>query len=158
MTFDFYQQRSEGQAGEAFLDAFFQARGHSLRTATDDEQRQGIDRVITTPRGEIMRVEYKTDFRAGETGNAFVETVSVDTADKMGWALTAQADYLIYYLPERAIYVLPFRSLRWALPGWIRDYPLRTARNNGYETHGVLVPLDVLAALAVQRFDLGGSG
>lgn len=154
MVYDFNHQLGEGEQGEAFLDAFLQSRGHSIRSATRDEQRQGIDRVITTPHGEVWKVEYKTDFKAVQTGNAFIETVSVDSADKFGWALTAQADYLIYYLPGQTIYVLPFKNLHWALPGWIRDYPQRKARNNGYDTHGVLVPLPVLAALAVQQFEV----
>ncbi len=154
MTYDFAHQLAEGEEGEAFLDAFFRARGQTIRPATPDEQRQGIDRVFTTPGGDESRVEYKTDYLAAKTGNAFVETISVDTQGKMGWALTARADYLIYYLPGRAIYVLPFLSLRWALPGWIRDYPTRSAQNNGYATHGVLVPLEEVAQLAMQRFDL----
>jgi hypothetical protein len=154
MTYDFDQQLAEGAQGEAFLDDFFRARGHSVRPATMDEQRQGIDRVFTRPDGRVMTVEYKTDRLAGKTGNAFVETVSVDARGKMGWALTAQSDYLVYYIPERVIYVLPFMSLRWALPGWMRDYPARSAPNRGYDTHGVLVPLARLAEYAMQTFHL----
>jgi len=153
-TYDFNRQLAEGEQGEAYLDDFLRQRGHSVRDATRDEQRQGIDRVITTRQGKVMRVEYKTDQTATRTGNAFVETVSVDTAGKMGWALTSQADYLIYYVPERVIYVLPLKSVHWALPGWMRDYPARTASNRGYDTHGVLVPLEVLAEFAVQTFPL----
>lgn len=154
MIYQFDRQLAEGEAGEAFLDAFFRRRGHTIQAATRAEQRSGIDRFITAPDGREMAVEYKTDRLAGETGNAFVETVSVDARGKMGWALTSQADYLVYYLPGRAIYVLPFSSLRWALPGWMRDFPARTAPNNGYLTHGVLVPLGTLAEYAVQTFPL----
>jgi len=158
MAYDFDRQFSEGRSGEDFLDAFFTARGHTVRPATRDEQRQGIDRVITVPGGRSMKVEYKTDFLAGKTGNAFVETISVDTQGKMGWALTAQCDYLIYYIPDHAIYVIPAQSLRWALPGWMRDYPARQAPNHGYQTHGVLVPLARLAEYAIQTFHLNGAG
>ncbi len=154
MIYQFDRQLADGEAGEAYLDAFFRRRGHTIRPATHDEQRSGIDRFITAPDGREMAVEYKTDRLAGGTGNAFVETVSVDARGKMGWALTSQADYLIYYVPESAIYVLPFSSLRWALPGWMRDFPARAAQNNGYMTHGVLVPLVTLAEYAVQTFPL----
>lgn len=156
MTYDFDRQLAEGEAGEAFLDEFFRRRGHTVRPATREEQRQGIDRFIITPAGREMKVEYKTDHVAARTGNAFVETVSVDTAGKMGWALTSQADYLVYFIPGQMIVVLPLRSLRWALPGWMREYPVRTAANNGYTTHGLLVPLAALLEYAVQTFHLNG--
>jgi hypothetical protein len=155
-TYDFDRQLAEGDRGETFLDAFFRARGHAIRRATLEEQRQGIDRVFTTPEGRVSRVEYKTDYLSAKTGNAFIETVSVDSQGKMGWALTAQADYLIYYIPGRAIYVLPFMSLHWALPRWIRECPAKAAQNRGYATHGVLVPLEEVAGLAVQCFEVNG--
>ncbi len=155
MAYQFDRQLVEGEAGEAFLDAFFTQRGHSVRAVSMAEQRQGIDRIITTRSGQVMKVEYKTDHTAARTGNAFVETISVDTHGKMGWALTSQADYLVYLVPGQLIIVLPFQSLRWALPGWMREYPERTAANNGYETHGVLVPLPRLLEYAVQTFPLG---
>lgn len=155
MSYDFDRQLAEGEAGEAFLDAFFRGRGHTVRPVSMDGQRRGIDRDITAPDGRQMSVEYKTDRLAARTGNAFVETISVDAEQgKMGWALTSQADYLVYYVPEHVILILPFASLRWALPGWMRDYPARAAPNDGYRTHGVLVPLDKLAEYAVQTFSL----
>jgi hypothetical protein len=80
----------------------------------------------------------------------------VDTAGKPGWALTTQADYVVYYVPPLFIVVLPIMSLRWALPGWMREYPSRRAANDGYQTHGLLVPLDVLREYAVQIFHLNG--
>lgn len=156
MVYDFEHQLADGEAGEAFLDEFFRQRGHAVRPASREEQRQGIDRFIVTPAGREMKVEYKTDHVAARTGNAFVETVSVDTAGKMGWALTSQADYLVYFIPDRMIVVLPLRSLRWALPGWMREYPARSAANNGYLTHGLLVPLGALLEYAVQTFHLNG--
>jgi hypothetical protein len=154
MIYNFRHQLSEGQSGEAFLDSFFAGRGHDIDAASADEQRLGIDRVITAPDGRVMRVEYKTDFLAGKTGNCFIETISVDSVGKFGWALTSQADYLIYYIPEQAIYVLPIRSIHWALPGWMRDYPAKQAPNAGYQTHGVLVPVREVASYAIQRFPI----
>lgn len=156
MMYDFNRQLADGEVGEAFLDDFFRSRGHTIRLATREEQRQGVDRFITAPDGREMKVEYKTDHLAARTGNAFVETVSVDTAGKPGWALTTQADYVVYYVPPLFIVVLPIMSLRWALPGWMREYPSRRAANDGYQTHGLLVPLDVLREYAVQIFYLNG--
>lgn len=125
-----------------FLDRWFAAK-HEIRPATRQEQRRGIDRIFTHHQtGKRLAVEYKTDYRASETGNAFVETISVDTAGKAGWAYSSQANYLMYYIPgDGLIYVLALETLRQQLPRWLEKYPLRAAQNERYATHGVLVPL-----------------
>lgn len=139
------------------LDRYF-ARWYRILAATPDEQREGIDRwfyALRRPRS--FAIEYKTDWTASRTGNAFIETVSVDTRDRAGWAYTSAADLLLYYLPGRAsIYVLALTALRYRLPFWTQQYPIREIPNDGYHTHGLLVPLDELArsaqrVLSVQR-------
>ena len=143
MTYTFDAQKARGDAGESFLDQVF-AADYEIRPATRAEQRQGIDRIFTRRKtGQRLAVEYKTDYKAAHTGNAFVETVSVDTAGKAGWAYSSAADYLIYYSPDDGlIYVLALEVLRRELLRWVREYPHRAAPNEGYATHGVLVPLD----------------
>jgi len=99
MTYTFDTQKARGDAGESFLDQVF-AADYEVRPATRAEQRRGIDRIFTHRQtGRRLTVEYKTDYKAAHTGNAFVETVSVDTAGKAGWAYSSAADYLIYYVP-----------------------------------------------------------
>lgn len=143
MTYNFDAQKARGDAGEAFLDCWF-ADTYNIRPATREEQRRGIDRIFRHRQtAERLAVEYKTDYKAARTGNAFVETVSVDTAGKTGWAYSSEADYLIYYVPgDELIYVLTLETVRRELPRWVQEYPPRAARNEGYATHGVLVPLD----------------
>jgi len=143
MTYTFDAQKTRGDAGEVFLDQVF-AAGYEVRPATRAEQRQGIDRIFTRRKtDQRLAVEYKTDYKAAHTGNAFVETVSVDATGKAGWAYSSAADYLIYYVPgDEVIYVIALEVLRRELPCWVREYPLRAAQNEGYATHGVLVPLD----------------
>jgi hypothetical protein len=143
MTYSFDAQKARGDSGELFLDKWF-ATDYDVKPATRHEQRRGVDRTFIQRRtGQRFRVEYKTDYKAAETGNAFVETVSVDTAGKAGWAYSSEADYLIYYIPtDDLIYVLALEVLRHELPRWVREYPLRAAQNEGYATHGLLVPLD----------------
>ena len=145
----FDEQLEQGEQGEAFLDRYF-ARWFHISHATPGEQRQGIDRwfyALRRPRS--FAVEYKTDWTAGRTGNAFIETVSVDTRDRAGWAYTSAADRLLYYLPGRAaIYVLTLTALRYRLPFWTQQYPLREIPNDGYHTHGLLVPLAELERCA----------
>jgi hypothetical protein len=154
ITYQFDAQMRRGDAGEAFLDDFFRQRGYTISPVSREDQRRGVDRLFISPRtGKQHRVEYKTDHTAGRTGNAFIETVSVDASGKMGWALTAQADMLIYYIPpSHKILIIPFTALHWELPRWIRDYPPRQAANHTYATHGIIIPLAELEQHALRVY------
>lgn len=153
--YTFTTQLTDGQKGERRLDAFFQ-KWFVIRPATDAEQRQGIDRHFTRRKDQrAFTIEYKTDHTAGRTGNAFVETISVDTDNKPGWALTSQAQLLIYYIPDTGIiYVIDFARLRRNLPRWQQTYPQRAIPNRGYHTHGLLVPLLEFEKIANQIFPI----
>lgn len=154
MAYNFDEQNLQGAKGEAFLDAFFAERGHTIQPATRGQQRIGIDRVFLWE-GKMARIEYKTDFLAADTGHVFVETISIDTDGKAGWAYTSQADLLVYFIPGlRRIYVIPLETLREHLPAWVEAYPSRSARNEAYSTHGLLVPIAEFARFASQVFDL----
>lgn len=147
MTYQFDRQLAQGAEGEAFLDEYFMA-WFDIRRATPAEQRQGIDRWFT--RGtRRLAIEYKTDMTAARTGNAFVETTSVDTAGKPGWALSSQAHMLVYYIPpDGLIYAIWMARLRRSLPRWDLLYPTRAIPNQGYHTHGLLVPLHEFEQIA----------
>lgn len=139
----FDERRMAGEAGEAELDAYF-ARRYRIEPASEAEQRQEIDRWYTNPRtGHRFSVEYKTDDRAGETGNAFVETLSNVEWDVPGWAHTSAAEFLIYRVtfPE-TIYIIRFEALRAELPRWAKSYRHAETKNPKFTTRGVLVPLD----------------
>jgi hypothetical protein len=148
-TYSFVTQKAIGETGEQALDERF-ASDYHIRPATLTEQVQGIDRVYTNRHtGDVTRVEYKTDHKAAETGNAFIETVSVDAAGKQGWAYTSQADYIFYYVPPLGrVYVVRLAVIRRELPRWEGLYSHAQARNDGYLTHGILVPLDEFSACA----------
>lgn len=143
MTYNFATKLHEGQKHEQFLDEL-SAQWYEIREASREEQRRGIDRIFTEKAtGLIVKVEYKADTTASRTGNAFVETISVDTANKPGWAYTSQADWLLYYLPQDGlIYLFELTTLRRHLPRWVKQFPARAIPNEGYKTHGILVPLD----------------
>ena len=149
--YQFITQLADGAAGEARLDQYF-AKWFEIRPATMDEQRRGIDRHFTRRQDQApFSVEYKTDHTAGRTGNAFVETVSVDTQGKPGWAISSHAQLLLYYVPTSgAIYVIQFKRLREALRIWQQRYPQRAIPNQGYQTHGYLIPLMEFEKIAVQ--------
>jgi hypothetical protein len=150
-TYQFQAQLDKGEQAEAQLDRYFAEWLH-IRPATRDEQRQGIDRIYTDRcTGNTLKVEYKTDWTAGRTGNAFVETISVDTTNKPGWAYTSKADVLVYYVPgDELIYWIRFADLRRHLVRWAQKYEARKIPNRGYHTHGLLVPLSEFERIAKQ--------
>lgn len=148
MTKQFAKQLGIGEAFEQVLDVHFTAK-YQISKATRAEQKAGIDRWFESLDGGKISVEYKADLRATNTGNAFVEIVSVDTRNVLGWAYTSQADALIYFLPQpKLCYHICFDSLRQELPDWRVKFPSRSVRNFDYNTIGLLVPIGELAALA----------
>lgn len=144
----FSDRLKRGEAVERDLDDHFAER-YSIRKASMKEQTAGIDRFFTDQDGEVFDVEYKADYRASETGNVFVETVSVDSRGVEGWAYTSKADWLVYAFPQERRYVLlRLADLRAKLPEWLRIFPRGKARNATYHTHGVLVPVGEFEKLA----------
>lgn len=157
MAYDFQTQKDKGEGGERRLDSHF-ARWFEVYPASSTEQRQGIDRwFIHRSNRTRFPVEYKTDWRAAVTGNAFIETVSVDTAHKPGWVYTIRAGVLLYYCPGdggEQVYWLRVADMRAAVDLWAQRYPTKCIPNRGYHTEGVLVPLRELERLAVQVISL----
>ena len=152
MTYDMGQQLAKGEAAEDHLDHHFSDR-FTITLATREQQRVGIDRLFEKPTtGKTYTIEYKTDWTAGRTGNAFIETVSVDTMNVMGWVYTAQAEWLIYYIPGRqTIYIVRFSALREVIDAWIQQYgPEKAIPNEGYFTRGIIVPLEEFSLLAAK--------
>lgn len=152
-TYDFKKQLQVGAAGEKALDAHF-SQWFDITPATDEEQRQGIDRWWDdrlVPRR--WSVEYKTDHVAHKTHNAFVETVSVE-GKRAGWGYTSHAQWLLYYIPGGdydLAYLLDIAYIRRvALPKWEKHYRLVTVQNIGYITKGLLVPLHEFEKHATQ--------
>lgn len=154
-AYDFDRQLSKGEAAERLLDDYFGAIFEIERVSRSD-QRRGIDRIFTRrDDGSRETVEYKTDWWAERSGNAFVETVSVDIESKPGWVHTCQADRLFYYVPGyELVYVFRPSDLRSHITTWQRVFPTRKAQNDGYATHGVLVPLSEFERCALEVVSL----
>lgn len=153
MVYDFYEQLKKGQVGEAIVASCFSDQFEVI-PATETQQRQGIDFIfISRKTGTPHTVQVKTDSKAVFTGNAFLETTSVDQSGgcplKYGWIFTSLATWLIYYLPQPAkIYIFELDTLRAQMPSFAKRYPTRTARNRDYNTHGICVPLTELSKFA----------
>lgn len=144
----FAEKLAQGQEIERQLDDIF-AQRYMVREATRQQQRQGIDRLMADADGNQFAMEYKADWRAADTGNAFIETISVDTVGKPGWARTSKADWLVYAIPPLGIaYGIPMSAVRAMVPAWAARYPIRPALNSAYSTHGICVPVSELVRLS----------
>jgi hypothetical protein len=157
-AYDMDRQLKKGEAAERYLDSLFGSQ-FDIRRATRAEQRKGIDRIFTRPYdGKEFRIEYKADKTAAKTGNAFVETVSVDTDNIPGWALTCQADYILYYIVGTGrVYVMRPKDIQKRLKRWAYHYPERHIPNGSYQTIGLLVPLHEFEQAAVKLVGLGSA-
>lgn len=141
------------------LDKYF-GQAYELQKATRLEERRGIDRLFRhRASGVCYSVEYKTDHKAHETGNVFVETMSVDTADKLGWAFTSTAQVLVYFVPQHETALrADMLTIKRKLCEW-NIYPEAPAWNKSrsgelYRTLGRLVPLEVFRAVCVGEHDV----
>lgn len=153
MLHNFESSLKDSFKHDADLDSYF-SRWFNIQQVGSDFQRAGIDRIFTCKNTRRrFTVEYKSDSKAAETGNAFVESVSVDIDGKDGWALTCLAQYLAYYIPpQRTIYLIQVVDLKNALIFWREKYPERKSRNEKYNTLGILVPLQEFATCAEKTF------
>lgn len=150
---EFAKSLEVGERHEAVLDRFF-GRCIDIRKASAKGQRFGIDRWFLVD-GIWRPVEYKADSRASQTGNAFIETISVDTRQVPGWVYTSKSYYLAYFLPSDLLcYWILFSVLRQQLHTWLAAYPVRKVTNRGYRTHGLLVPLFELEQISQEVISL----
>jgi hypothetical protein len=153
MSYSFRDQHQRGREAEILIYELFQPTFNVI-PAGKDLQDVGVDFLFTDrTNNQTWKVELKTDSRAYTTGNAFIETIAVDRENKMGWAYTSTADWLLYFIPQdRRIYRIAMEVLRAELPGWELRYPKREIPNKGaggnYCTHGLLVPLAELYRIA----------
>ena len=140
--YNFNGKLSEGEQHEADLDRYY-SQWFDIQSVSMNAQRSGIDRVWTRKSTNVSySMEYKSDTKAASTGNAFIETVSVDAAGKPGWAYTSCAQLLAYYVPPlNRVYHLTMMAIKNNVDKWAKMYPPGKAKNDGYYTHGVLVPL-----------------
>ena len=153
MKYSFKRQFRRGQKAERYIDTLF-ADQFNIKPANRSEERRGIDRHFVSRDGKHYSIQYKADKTAARTGNAFVEIISVDTKNIPGWAYTCEADFIFYYIDDIGpIYILRPKDIKKKLKRWERKYQTRAIPNKGYNTIGLLVPLDEFERLAVQIKD-----
>lgn len=159
--YDFDAQLKQGERYEKLLDRHFQA-WFSIAPASEYDQRNGIDRIFTRKIDRcVFTVEYKADFQAHQTGNVFIEMVSVDKRNKRGWVLQTRAQVIAYYIVRSdRVYLLYAADIKTMLPRWVKEYPQGSAQNKGrgrgdsYASSGILVPLGAFTRYSFNDYDL----
>jgi len=156
MTYSFEKQYRIGKTAEYILDRLLVSKGYSIEMVGRSEERNGIDRVLTSADNRTINAEYKTDRWAYHTGNAYMETVAYDNGitSKKGWVFTSKADVVLYWVHpgERNatswVYVLDPKKLRTA--DWFSGgkYEEKTVKNTGFFGKGILVPMAIVRKLA----------
>lgn len=145
---------ARGEAGEDLVHAFMQETyGYEIEYVGRAEQRMDWDAIYTNPTtGNRVSVSIKTDERAGDTGNVFIETVSVHQNGRdvrLGWAHECKADVLLIWLPrQRSLLVLMPMRLADMVDSWRQTYREVRVPNDGYETLGMPVPIGKVEAIA----------
>jgi hypothetical protein len=140
----FQQAKALGNKGESLLDRMFSVF-FDVKPATPEQQMHGIDRVMVGKQAkQKITVEYKTDYTAATSGNAFIE---LESGDKSGWALTCEADFIAYIVPGKHVYVFRPCTLRNHLSQWKEECIVKSAQNPSYHATGLLVPLSTLAGI-----------
>lgn len=137
-------QFTRGKLVEKLLDLYLN-QWFDITKTTDYQERVAClgDRKFKLGDG-CRYVEYKSGIQTSITGNLFLETVSVDAAEKPGWVITCQADWLIYALvfEYELLFFKPDR-LRGFLPALKQRYqekPTANKQNPNYKTWGLIVP------------------
>lgn len=145
----FHSQLAQGEQAEHVLDRWVAARFGAVPQPVEmEQQRQGIDRQVGG-----QTVEYKADSQGHRTGNAFIETISVDRTGKPGWLWTTQATWVIYWLPgDGRGWLLAPAALRDRAWEWTRRFRLKVSSNPSYHSYGLLVPLTELDEAATETF------
>lgn len=113
-----------------------------------DTQRAGIDRLILLNNGRVIRIDEKK--RRAVYNDILLEYISVDSTNAPGWIeKNLTIDYLAYaFMPTRKVYLFDWLTLRRAWVAnrdqWKATYRKIPAKNNGYTTWSVAVPIYVV--------------
>lgn len=113
-----------------------------------NSQKMGVDRIIYLENGKTITIDEK--IRKKVWDDIALEFISNDKYNTAGWMeKDLQIDYLAYaFLPINTAYLFDWRMLKrtWEhyKNEWKKEYFISKAINEGYTTHSVCVPINVL--------------
>lgn len=150
---------SEKQGDEPFWEAVYRKAfpnmvGHMMASGDTKSQRNGVDRLVYLSNDKILRIDEKK--RRTVYPDILLEYLSVDKTGAPGWIeKDLTIDYLAYaFMPTKTCYLFDWLMLKraWQQFGsqWKQEYKNIEAKNVGYSTWSVAVPLDKLR-IAVNR-------
>jgi hypothetical protein len=127
-----------------------------------EHQRAGIDRSIILSNSKQILVDEKCRFR-NSNGRVYqdiaLEYISNDRTGSPGWVCKPlRCDYIAYAIaPLGQCYLLPVNALQraWSQHGkfWIGQHWTAKAKNRGYTTHSVCVPVKtVMRSISTAMF------
>jgi len=138
------EQTKIGEEYEAILDDFFASQYDIEQVSVDVQKLTGMDRIFTRKTtGVKASVEYKTDFKAQDTGNVFIETESIGGTGKPGWAYCSIAQLLIYFIPRKnLIYIADMFKIKSEIDKLAVAYGVKSVDNGHFKMLGVPVPFE----------------
>ena len=160
--YDFDASLAVGKKAEAHIDKYFSDE-FVVRPVSMEFERRGIDRTWIHKDGRwCWSVEYKTDWRAGKSGNAFMELWSVEGKTR-GWVYTTHAQVIVYYVPDTEVaYLCWGPSIKALVNKWLNTTTYKQVKvPNGklvdgeikgeYNSVGLLVPLNEFAKASYKQ-------
>jgi len=154
---DFDSSAEIGKCGEECFTFLMLARGDVSKI--DDVRDipefrlEDIDFIVHYKDGRVESHSVKIDWKTYETGNIFLEWVSVFRSWRHGWVRTTAADKVSYITPQDGVMYVMCAS-------WLKNYAKRLDRmpeikkvvqkartkrgNRPYSSIGFLVPVDIL--------------
>ena len=150
----------------SLLDHHFNDRYEVVNCETKAAQILGVDRLfIAHKSGRCFSVEYKVDFIARRTGNAFIETLQRFESGRLvrGWAYTTGAQIVCYFVAPETIYVMDALKMKTELPHYAKFFPLsdwvvnRKPDGSNYAAQGILVPLEIFEKACLTKEELNGN-
>lgn len=148
----FYNCLEIAKAGEKIVADIFKKEGYTIKDVSDNKewQESDVDLLIYKNNKPIYKIEVKTDEKALETSNIFIETKS---NRGLGWIWKTEADYIYIVIPNTKVYVLYRDEFVAWFKSIMHECKLRSAKTtdvNGkvlYYNWGRLIPLEVLDKL-----------
>lgn len=154
---EFSQEASEESFWNAiYCKAFPSMVSHMPCPGDTASQRMGIDRIILLGNGRTLAIDEKK--RKKDRSDILLEYVSNTKTGAPGWIEKDLAiDYLAYaFMPSKRVYLFDWCMLQraWGYFGnqWKRKYNLPPAKNEGYDTLSVAVPIPELRSAVSRSF------
>lgn len=162
MVAEFEKSMVVGENGERAVKEIL-CHTYDFFAVPPDVDINGIDaKMVHRASGTGFTVQIKTDAKSVETGNIFVELVSVageGGGNLPSWGWKCAADVLLIHVPHASpgqaiAYFVDHVRLRAVIPFWLTKFGVKRVRNRdyglrGYDTLGIAVPLAMFCCACV---------